>query len=131
MSTADIKTAQTVTDKPEKLDLRSFDIPDDKRAELLALFPEARSEGGKVDFDRLKLALGETVDVGKERYGMNWPGKGDCFRTIQAPSIGTLRPDREESVTFSPKSSFSCNEAFLLPSRSIQRFEGCFLRPSK
>lgn len=100
MSTADIKTAQTVTDKPEKLDLRSFDIPDDKRAELLALFPEARSEGGKVDFDRLKLALGETVDVGKERYGMNWPGKGDCFRTIQAPSIGTLRPDREESVNF-------------------------------
>jgi hypothetical protein len=19
------------------------------------------------------------VDVGKERYGMNWPGKADCF----------------------------------------------------
>lgn len=100
MSTPEIKTAQTVTDEPEKLDLCSFDIPDEKRAELLALFPEARTEGGKIDFDRLKLALGETVDVGKERYGMNWPGKADCFRTIQTPSVGTLRPAREESVNF-------------------------------
>ena len=100
MSTAEIKTTQTVTDEPGKLDLRSFDILDEKRAELLALFPEARTEGGKIDFDRLKLALGETVDVGKERYGMNWPGKADCFRSIQTPSVGTLRPARDESVDF-------------------------------
>jgi adenine-specific DNA-methyltransferase len=100
MSTEEIKTAQTVANEPEKLDRRSFDIPDEKRAELLGLFPEARTEDGKIDFDRLKLALGETVDVGKERYGMNWPGKADCFRTIQTPSVGTLRPAREESVDF-------------------------------
>ena len=100
MSTAEIKTTQTVTDEPGKLDLRSFDILDEKRAELLALFPEARTEGGKIDFDRLKLALGETVDVGKERYGMNWPGKADCFRTIQTPSVGTLLPAPKESVNF-------------------------------
>lgn len=31
---------------------------------------------------------------------MNWPGKADCFKTIQAPSLGTLRPCREESVNF-------------------------------
>jgi len=42
----------------------------------------------------------EAVDVGKERYGMNWPGKADCFRTIQMPSLGTLRPCPEESVNF-------------------------------
>ncbi len=100
MSTAEIKTAQTATDEPEKLDLCSFEISNEKRSELLALFPEARTEGGKVDFNRLKLALGETVDVGKERYGMNWPGKANCFRIIQTPSIGTLRPIREESVNF-------------------------------
>jgi adenine-specific DNA-methyltransferase len=41
------------------------------------------------------------VDVGKERYGMNWPGKADCFRTIQAPSRGTLRPSPEESPGYS------------------------------
>ena len=85
---------------PEKLDLRSHTIADDKKQELLQLFPEIRTEGGQVDFERLKLALGETVDVGRERYGMNWPGKADCFKTIQQPSMGTLLPCKEQSVDF-------------------------------
>ncbi|MCQ3950244.1 MAG: site-specific DNA-methyltransferase [Planctomycetes bacterium] len=85
---------------PEKLDLRSADIAAEKRAELLRLFPEVLTEGGKLDFDKLKLALGESVDVGKERYGMNWPGKADCFKAIQAPSMGTLLPSPKESVNF-------------------------------
>ena len=84
----------------EKLDLRSHNIAEDKRQELLRLFPEIRTEGSKIDTERLKLALGETVDGGKERYGMNWPGKADCFKTIQMPSLGTLRPCPEESVNF-------------------------------
>lgn len=84
----------------DKLDLRSHDIAEDKKQELLRLFPEILTEGGKVDLERLTLALGETVDVGKERYGMNWPGKADCFKTIQAPSLGTLRPCPKESVNF-------------------------------
>jgi len=91
---------QPETDQPEKLDLRSVDIAEERQQELLRLFPEVRTEGGKLDFDRLRLALGETVDVGKERYGMSWPGKADCFRTIEAPSLGTLRPSPEESVAF-------------------------------
>jgi adenine-specific DNA-methyltransferase len=89
-----------MADLPEKFDLKSQDIAEDKRQELLHLFPEIRTEGGQIDFDRLKLALGEAVDVGKERYGMTWPGKADCFKTIQAPSLGTLRPCPEESVNF-------------------------------
>ncbi len=89
-----------MTDQPEKLDLNSLNISAEKRQELLDLFPEARTEDGKIDFDRLKLALGETVDVGKERYGMNWPGKADCFRAIQTPSTGTLLPCPEESINF-------------------------------
>ena len=93
-------TDQPDTDQPDKLDLRSLDFADERQHELLRLFPEVRTEGGKLDFDRLKLALGEAVDVGKERYGMSWPGKADCFRTIQAPSLGTLRPSPEESVAF-------------------------------
>ena len=94
------QTHQLETAQPDKLDLRSLDIAAERQHELLSLFPEVRTEGGKLDFDRLKLALGETVDVGKERYGMSWPGKADCFRTIQAPSLGTLRPSAEESVAF-------------------------------
>lgn len=86
--------------QPEPLDLRSHDLTADKTAELLRLFPEIRTEGGKIDFDKLKLTLGASVDVGRERYGMTWPGKADCFKTIQAPSIGTLLPARAESVDF-------------------------------
>ncbi len=91
---------KTTSEQPEPFDLRSHDTASDKISELLRLFPEIRTEGGKLDFDRLKLALGESVDVGRERYGMNWSGKADCFKTIQAPSMGTLRPCREESVNF-------------------------------
>lgn len=87
-------------EQPEKLDLRSMDIAEARLEELLRLFPEVRTEGGKLDFDRLKLALGQAVDVGRERYGMNWPGKADCFKAIQTPSMGTLRPCAEESVNW-------------------------------
>lgn len=91
---------QTPMIEPEHFDLRSHDAAGGKIDELLRLFPEIRTEGGKLDFDRLRLVLGETVDVGKERFGMNWPGKADCFKTIQAPSLGTLRPCPDESVNF-------------------------------
>ena len=83
MSTAEKTNNKTVVAavpaEPERLDLRSEDLAADKQAELLRLFPEARTEGDKIDFDRLKLALGQAIDAGKERYGMNWPGKADCI----------------------------------------------------
>jgi adenine-specific DNA-methyltransferase len=84
----------------EKLDGASLDIAAEKRNELLRLFPEAAAEGGRVDIERLRLALGDSIEVGKERYGLNWPGKADCFKTIQSPSMATLLPDREKSVNF-------------------------------
>ncbi len=85
-------------EQPEKLDLASMNIAAEKRDELMRLFPEVQTEGGKIDFERLKSVLGEMVDAGRERYGMNWPGKAECMRTIQAPSMGTLLPMPEESV---------------------------------
>lgn len=84
----------------EKLSLNSLSITKEKQKELLRIFPEILTEGGKIDFDKLKLALGEMVDVGKERYGMIWPGKGECFKTIQTPSYGTLLPMRDQSIKF-------------------------------
>ena len=53
--------------EPEKLDLRSHDIAEEKRQELLRLFPEIRTKGGKIDFERLKLALGEMAASKPER----------------------------------------------------------------
>lgn len=84
----------------EKLNLNSMNITEEKRNELLRLFPEVRTEGGKIDFEKLKLAIGELVDTGKERYGMNWPGKAECFKTIQTPSMGTLLPQSKGSIDF-------------------------------
>lgn len=63
---------------PDRLDLRSHDLT----AELLRLFPEVRTEGGKIDFARLQLAPGEAVDTGRERYGLTWSGKADCFNAV-------------------------------------------------
>jgi adenine-specific DNA-methyltransferase len=86
--------------EPEKISLAVSDGLKSRRTEVLHLFPECRTEGGKLDFDRLKTALGETVDVGKERYTVNWPGRARCFQYIQAPSMGTLLPSRGDSVNF-------------------------------
>jgi hypothetical protein len=60
---------------PERFDLRSHAISEEKLAELLRLFPEARTEDDKIDFNRLKLALGESVDAGSERYGRATAGR--------------------------------------------------------
>ncbi|MEX2410798.1 MAG: site-specific DNA-methyltransferase [Candidatus Paceibacterota bacterium] len=84
---------------PEKLDLRSMDITDEKKKQLKQLFPEVFRED-EIDFDHLKRTLVEWVDPSKERFGLQWPGKAECMKTIQQPSIATLRPDREESVDF-------------------------------
>lgn len=84
----------------EKMELTSMDIVAAQWEKFKQLFPEVFTEGGKIDFDRLKLTLGEMVDTGKERYGLTWPGKGECFKTIQTPSQATLRPCREESMNF-------------------------------
>lgn len=45
-----------MSDHPEKLDLRSQDIADEKRQAILRLFPEVRTEGGKLDLERLNCA---------------------------------------------------------------------------
>jgi adenine-specific DNA-methyltransferase len=87
-------------DTTDKLDLPSHDVARERQKELLRLFPEIRTEDAKINYDQLKRVLGETVDPGKERYGLVWPGKAECFKTIQAPSLATLRPAANESVNF-------------------------------
>ena len=64
---------------------------------LKTLFPAAVADG-KIDFDALRQLLGDEVDDGNERYGLNWPGKRRARRLALTPSTGTLRPAREDSV---------------------------------
>lgn len=66
---------------------------------LRSLIPEAFAEG-KIDWEKLKAALGEEVSFSNERYVLNWAGKSDAFRIMQQPSAATLVPCKEESVDF-------------------------------
>lgn len=76
-----------------------MDITEEKKEQLKSLFPEVFTEN-KIDFDHLKRVLGEWVDPSKERFGLQWPGKAECMKIIQQPSVATLKPCREESVNF-------------------------------
>jgi adenine-specific DNA-methyltransferase len=86
-----------------KMKLTSMDVAAERRDELKRClrqaFPEAFAEG-TIDFDHLKRALGGWVDPSKERFGLNWPGKAECMKIIQQPSVATLKPVREESINF-------------------------------
>lgn len=64
---------------------------------LKALFPDVFREGG-VDFDALRQLLGDSVDDGEEKYGLNWSGKRQARRLALTPSQGTLLPMPEDSV---------------------------------
>ena len=75
---------------------------------IAALFPncvtEAVDNQGNlrhvVDFDKLKVELGEVVEGSEERYQFTWPGKRDAIRLANSPIAATLRPVREDSVNF-------------------------------
>ena len=76
---------------------RSADVVAENAAQLKALFPDAFTEG-KIDFDVLRQILGDVVDDGEEKYGLNWHGKRQARRLALTPSTGTLRPCPDESV---------------------------------
>ena len=85
---------------PERISLTTDDPLRDRLAELRRLFPKAFA-GGRLAPDKLVQLLGEgALAVGPERYGLNWAGKGEAIRALQAPSVGTLLPCRDQSVDF-------------------------------
>ena len=63
----------------EKMTLESESLIDDRLNKLKELMPEVFSESG-IDFDKLRLELGDEVDEGLERYAFTWPGKADAIR---------------------------------------------------
>lgn len=80
----------------EKVDLESENLVDDRQNKLRELMPEVFTESG-IDFDKLRLELGDEVDEGQERYAFTWPGKMDAIRQSQTVSTATLRPCLEKS----------------------------------
>ena len=79
-----------------KLNGESKDILAENISKLKDIFPEIVTED-KIDFDKLKLILGENVETDRERYNFTWPGKTQAIKESQKQSTGTLRPCKEES----------------------------------
>ena len=86
-------------DKMTEQDGASLDIVGENIQTLQTIFPEAFSED-KVNFEVLRQLLGDAVDEGEEKYGLNWHGKKKARQIALTPSIGTLRPCLEESVNW-------------------------------
>ena len=93
----------------EKLDLQTPDFTAANIARLAELFPncatETRLPDGTlkraIDFDLLRQELShDLVEGPQERYRLDWPGKREALALANAPIRKTLRPSREESVSF-------------------------------
>jgi|GEM_PF-1826850 len=74
----------------------SFTLTEDRLRELQAVVPEAFADG-RINWDKLREALGETLededkDKDKEHFGLFWPGKREARRLAALPSKGTLIP---------------------------------------
>lgn len=83
----------------ESVNTTSADINEERSTQLRQLFPEAFTEG-KIDFDKLRAALGDLIDDRPERYSFTWAGKQDAIRILQTPTSATLIPAPDESVDF-------------------------------
>ena len=80
----------------EELCGKSMDLIEENLNSLKQLLPEVFEEG-KIDFEKLRLVLGDEVDDNEERYEFTWHGKSNAIRIAQTPSTGTLIPDKESS----------------------------------
>lgn len=71
----------------------------EKLEQLKQLLPEVFTEG-RLDWEKLKLSLGEDINIANERYVLNWAGKSNAYKVLQEPTSKTLSPDKNESVDF-------------------------------
>jgi len=81
------------------MDGKSLNVTEEKLIRLKEILPEAFTEE-KIDWEKLKAALGEDLEFKDERYVLNWAGKSDAFRVLQSQTTATLVPCRDESVNF-------------------------------
>ena len=92
----------------DKLTMHTTDGVNANLERLATLFPncvtETTDEQGNVrlavDFDKLRVELGEVVEGSEERYQFTWPGKREAIRLANSPIAAALRPIRKDSVDF-------------------------------
>lgn len=80
----------------EKMNGMSMDLTRENIEKVKELFPHATTEG-KIDFDKLRLILGENVASVREKYQFIWNGKSESLKLSQQQSSATLRTCMKKS----------------------------------
>ncbi|PTF58505.1 site-specific DNA-methyltransferase [Staphylococcus chromogenes] len=80
----------------EEVSSHSLDITEQNIEKLKELFPEVLTEK-KIDFDKLRLILGDEVETAPERYSFTWNGKKQAMQLAQQPTVATLKPNKAKS----------------------------------
>lgn len=75
----------------------SLNITDDLIKRLKEIIPAAFAED-KLNVEQLKQLLGDAVNTDAERYQLNWAGKNEAYKVLQAPSTATFIPNKELSI---------------------------------
>ncbi|WP_148127860.1 site-specific DNA-methyltransferase [Haemophilus quentini] len=70
-----------------------------KLTQLKLLLPEIFCEE-QIDFQKFQQLFSEHITTEPERYMLNWAGKSEAYRILQAQTCKTLTPQPMESVNF-------------------------------
>lgn len=82
--------------RPNYVTDSSVDLTAENIERLKELFPEILTEK-KIDFEKLRVILGDEVDDSQERYSFTWNGKKAAMKLAQKPTTATLKPNKEKS----------------------------------
>lgn len=89
-------TNERTNERLEEVSSHSLDITEQNIEKLKELFPEVLTEK-KIDFDKLRLILGDEVETAPERYNFTWNGKKQAMQLAQQPTVATLKPNKAKS----------------------------------
>ena len=92
----------------EKMEMKSMDVLNEKIEKIQELFPECVSEAkgasGKleknIDFEKLRMCLGDVTQDGDETYDFSWVGKKEAYIESTRRITKTLRPQKDKSVNW-------------------------------
>ncbi|EGO8375226.1 site-specific DNA-methyltransferase [Enterococcus faecalis] len=87
---------ELTNERLEEVSSHSLDITEKNIEKLKELFPEVLTEK-KIDFDKLRLILGDEVETAPERYSFTWNGKKQAMQMAQQPTVATLKPNKAKS----------------------------------
>ncbi|MGF2068350.1 site-specific DNA-methyltransferase [Enterococcus gallinarum] len=89
-------TNERTNERLEEVSSHSLDITEQNIEKLKELFPEVLTEK-KIDFDKLRLILGDEVETAPERYNFTWNGKKQVMQLAQQPTVATLKTNKAKS----------------------------------